>query len=255
MLRGVRYTSSLKDFDIEADTEATIAAHASEVEGVAAERVQAEWSYLLAGPQWVRAVDRSLRLGLVPPTLGIPLSLADARSWDAFEKAAVARGQAIDAPLTLRLAALVTAAVADGADAVEGALKERRWPAAIARRACRSASWARLIGRVTVGELAEWALSDHEAARDAALIARALDEGTGLEPSAAKLEDFARRACEERWVRGADLLSWGMQPGPSMGELLHRAARGQVERRWESAEEARSWARHRAERGGASRNA
>ena len=61
-----------------------------------------------------------------------------------------------------------------------------------------------------------------------------------------ELETYAARAAEAPWVRGSDLREWGMDEGLELGDLLQQVTRGQLERRWESAAPARSWARRQA---------
>jgi hypothetical protein len=205
-------------------------------------------------------------LGLAEPTLGASCNLRDARCWAAFEAAGGAAEVPADDLPAVRLAALLPPEAAQHPADAQRRLLQRRWPLAPVRRACRVGSWSRRVGVVDDGELAGWALEDREAAQQAASLARALrgvaaatdrqssdrhladqrleeggdpdGEGRAIDVLAA----YAQRAGEERWVRGADLRAWGMEPGPELGRLLEQTARGQLERRWYSAADARAWA-------------
>ncbi len=243
MLRGLRYTATLEGFEIENATEAEIVTGSGSLTDVAAERVQTEWRLLLAGPRWWGAVQRCIRLGLDEICLGFRLRVADGRAWSEFEDAVPDEVEWPDELATLRLAALCAARTADESESVRRALVERRWPAAAAACVSRVGGWARRVGEASAEELVDWALADANAAASAALVARGLAVDNSVEHAAERLETFVRRAREPRWVRGSDLRGWGMDPGPDLGRLLHRAACGQLTRRWGSAEESRAWAR------------
>lgn len=248
LLRAVRYAGTLEGFEIDPLTEAAIAKQATTIRDVAAERVHTEWSYLLAGRRWADAVELSVRLGLDHATLGARVNLEDALAWSAFEQTPGVVGLSAADFVTLRLSSLLVADTADGKSGVQRRLIERRWPAALARRACRIGAWARDLDGADRDDLIDWALEDHIDAGQAAMLARALsagDRSSARESSIAALEEFARRADEARWLKGADLRDWGMEPGPQLGELLHHVARGQLERRWDTAAAARTWARRR----------
>jgi tRNA nucleotidyltransferase/poly(A) polymerase len=136
------------------------------------------------------------------------------------------------------------------AEGLQTILTGRRWPKAVARRAARIAAWAAdLDGEPAADALVDRALADHTAAARAALLARARAEHRGgAAPKACEtLELLARRAAEERWVSGAELRGWGIPEGPELGALLDELARGQLQRRWRTADGAREWARRRAE--------
>ncbi len=253
MLRAIRYVATLEGFGVDPATEAAIAIHAGTIRDIAAERVQTEWALLLEAPSWVDAVELSLTLGLDLPTMGAPANLRDARAWSSFERAESVGDSAAYDVVVLRLAALLFADGSESPAEVQRRLGERRWPATLARRAARVGAWARMLPGAGTSDLVDWALEDEADAGHAALLAKALrtiDASVGDEASIDALDAFARRAGEPRWVRGADLRGWGVVPGPELGELLHRMARGQLERRWESAAAARDWAvRHLAGRG------
>jgi hypothetical protein len=111
-----------------------------------------------------------------------------------------------------------------------------------------AANWAHLAPRGDDQELAEWVLVDRSAAALAAelAVASARSQNSPVPPAVSSLRVLAQRAGEPRWVTGGDLRAWGMDEGPGLGAVLAEAARGQLLRRWESAEQAAAWARGRA---------
>jgi tRNA nucleotidyltransferase/poly(A) polymerase len=269
MLRAVRYVAVLEGFALDDATRAAIDKRAGTIMESAAERVQTEWASLLAAPGWLAGLRLASELGLVAPTLGIEVGLEGAEAWRSFEIAQHAGVPAAGPPpwtgapaerlpsetpaadeagpeaAHQRLAAMIAGTPGLTSAAAGEALVARRWPHRAVKRAVRVAEWARALQQD--GDTVAWALEDREAAGRAAALARALwdagDEVTSARIAA--LELHARRAAEQPWVRGGDLRSWGLEEGPRLGELLHEAARGQLERRWPSAADARAWARDR----------
>jgi tRNA nucleotidyltransferase/poly(A) polymerase len=245
MLRAVRYLASLDGFRIDELTLSAIRSRTAAIDDVAAERVQSEWAHLLHGAGWADAVRLAVELGLGERTLGFAADLCGVDAWAGF---ATASSSAVDAEdlVVLRLAALLAGAPAGPQERVGAMLVDRRWPRRLAHNAARVAAWARELADDP--ETVAWALEDRRAAGNAALLARAListPDDRGMARIVA-LETHARRAAEAPWVSGSDLREWGMGEGPELGDLLQRVARGQLERRWETAAEARAWARDRA---------
>lgn len=245
MLRAVRYLASLEGFGIDELTLAAIRSRAAAIDEVAAERVQYEWAHLLQGAGWVTAVRVAVDLGLFERTLGFAADLCGVDAWARREAAFSTRAGAEDL-VVLRLAALLGGAPADAQEQVRELLVERRWPRKLAHRATRVAAWAGHLADAP--ETAVWALEDRQSAGNAARLARALMDSCdspGME-RIVELETYAARAAEPPWVRGSDLREWGMGEGLELGDLLQQVTRGQLERRWESAAAARSWARRQA---------
>jgi tRNA nucleotidyltransferase/poly(A) polymerase len=245
MLRAVRYFAVLEGFHIESATLAAIVAGAADIEVAADERVQAEWARLLAAPRWAAATRLAFDVGLGERTLGFAVRLDAVDAWSRRERERGAR-LPVEELTMLRLAAIIAGTERATIDAAAPALVRRRWPRRLAQPAARIAAWA-----VGVGEASDtiaWALDDRDCAARAALLAQALvdPEDARLSARIEELALHAERAAEEPWVTGADLRSWGLEEGPRLGALLQEAARGQLERRWDSAAEARSWARRRA---------
>lgn len=245
MLRAVRYLGSLGGFRIDELTLAAIRSRAAAIDQVAAERVQSEWSHLLQGAGWAGAVRVAVDLGLGERTLGFAADLRGADAWAGLEAASSTAVEAEDL-VVLRLAALLVGAPARSPEQTRAMLVERRWPRKLAQRATRVAAWARHLADDP--ETAAWALEDRRSAGNAARLARSLidaPDSRGME-RIVELETYAARAAESPWVRGSDLRKWGMDEGLELGDLLQQVTRGQLERRWESAAAARSWARHQA---------
>ncbi len=240
-LRAIRYFSTLDGFEIGASTRTAVARHAAAIDGVAGERVQAEWEHLLAGSRWAEASRLAFDLGVGEWTLGGFADFETVVAWRDFE--ATVSGLTPDDHLRVRLAALLCGH-GGASSRLYQRLVERRWPAALARRATRIGRWARAAPDAEDGQLIGWAIEDRESASLAALLGRALaaDDERGI-AAAVRLETYAARAAETPWVRGTDLISWGMSEGPTLGAFLEQATRGQLERRWESRQAAQSWAR------------
>jgi len=248
LLRAARYVATLPGFATDEQTATAIRERAGSLEGVAAERIQTEWGHLLGGDGWAAGVRLAFRSGL-GSTVVTRQDLDPVEAWEAFEAATTERFADAEV-FVARLAALLCGDAAVNPDETHRRLVERRWPAALARAAARTASWASRLGAATSDGLASWATEDHEAARRAVRLAAAIARRANRAPSPAvgTLEDYSRRAVEPLWVKGADLVDWGMQEGPRLGAVLGEATRGQVQRRWDSAEGARSWARREAAR-------
>ena len=239
LLRGVRYLAVLDGFDIEAATGAAIEARRESMGGVSVERVQTEWRHLLAGPHWIAAVRTAAELGLVG-TLAQAPDLEAAAAWAAQESSGGGE------PIEGRLATLLLADVAADAEGTYARLVERRWAQALALRATRAAHWAGAISSAAADHFVDWVLEDRGAAVLAAQLARCVDAANGT-PALDQLELFAHRAAEDAWVTGFDLRSWGLIEGPELGAFLAELRRGQILRRWASADEARDEAREYAE--------
>ncbi|MEC8944694.1 MAG: hypothetical protein VX398_07485 [Acidobacteriota bacterium] len=240
-LRAIRYVSTLDGFKVEKSTETTISRYVKAIDEVSNERVQAEWGRLLGGPHWVSALRLAFDLGVGERTFGGVADLGTVSVWSDFE-ATVSDLMPQDCA-QLRLAALLCGLGATNSSMGEW-LIERRWPVALARRATLISSWAMAMPGADGTQMVGWAIENHEIASLAACLVRALsaeDEQNAV--AALQLETYAARAAETPWIRGMHLVSWGMAEGPMLGALLEQAARGQVERRWESCEEAHSWAR------------
>ena len=239
-LRAIRYVSTLDGFKIEKSTEATIGRYVKALAEVSNERVQAEWERLLGGPHWVSALRQAFDLGVGERTFGGVADLGTVSVWSGFE-ATVSDLMPQDCA-QLRLAALLCGLGAANSSMGER-LIEQRWPVALARRATLIGSWAMAAPGADDNQMVGWAIENHEIASLAACLVRALsaeDEQNAV--AALQLETYATRAAETPWIRGIHLVSWGMEEGPMLGALLEQAARGQVERRWESCKEAHSWA-------------
>ena len=240
-LRAIRYVSTLDGFKIEESTESTISRHAMAIDKVSNERVQTEWERLLGGPHWVSALRLAFDLGVGERTFGRLADLGTVSAWSGFE--ATVSGLMPQDYRQLRLAALLCG-FGDANFSMGERLIERRWPAALARRATLICSWAMAAPGADDNQMVGWAIEDHEIASLAACLVRALsadDEQNAV--ASLRLETYATRAAETPWIRGMDLISWGMKEGPVLGALLEQTARGQVKRRWESCKEAHSWAR------------
>ncbi len=240
-LRAIRYFSTLDDFEIDGSTRAAIARHAAAIDGVAGERVQAEWEQLLRGSRWAKATRLAFDLGVGERTLGGAAKLETVEAWSVFE-ARVADLTPED-HLRVRLAALLCG-MGGASSSMHQRLAERRWPAALAQRATRIGRWAMAVPDTDDDQLVGWAIEDRGSAALAALLGRALapDDDRSI-AAAVRLETYAARAAETPWVRGTDLIAWGMSEGPMLGACLEQATRGQLERRWESRQAAQSWAR------------
>jgi tRNA nucleotidyltransferase/poly(A) polymerase len=254
MLRAVRYLASLDGFHIDEPTLAAIRSRAAAIDEVAAERVQSEWSHLLEGAGWAEAVRVAVDLGLGERTLGFVADLCGVDAWAVLEAASSATVEAEDL-VVLRLAALLEDALERRQEQACAMLIERRWPRKLAHSATRVAAWARHLADGS--ETVAWALEDRRSAGNAARLARALvdtSDSRGME-RIVELETYAARAAEAPWVRGSDLREWGMEEGLGLGDLLLQVTRGQLERRWESAVAARSWARQQAGVAGSKGNA
>jgi tRNA nucleotidyltransferase/poly(A) polymerase len=246
MLRAARYQAELDGFALDPATRAAIAAAAASIDEAAAERVQGEWARLLAAPGWLQAAGSAFELGIGERTLPAIGGLGPAAAWAGFEAAHGGTGE--DA-VVMRLAAIL--AGTDGLDpeTARAALVERRWPQRTAQRAGRIAGWALALDGSA--DTVSWALDDPWCAARAALLGRALADPADAAAVASieLLASRAERAAEEPWVRGSDLRDWGLDEGPAVGRILREAARGQLERRWESAAAARAWARRRIDAG------
>ena len=116
------------------------------------------------------------------------------------------------------------------------------------RRAALAADWLQRVQDADERELTDWVMLDRVAAALAAALGEACarSENERVSSGVVSLRALAQRAGEDRWVSGRDLRGWGMDEGPELGAVLAEAARGQLQRRWESAEEAGDWARGRA---------
>ena len=245
LLRAVRYRAILDGFEIDEQTLEAIEARAASIDRVAAERVQTEWACLLAAGRWVEGARIAYDLGLGERTLVPAISVDVAAAFSQAEGASSGDGE--DAG---RLAALLTEAVAADPDGLPRQLIDRRWPASLARRSALAASWACALATASPDSVVGWALEDSAAASIAAPLADAIAAARGeAAPDANEnLRLYLRRAAEPPWVRGADLRGWGMEQGPELGAVLEQLARGQLERRWHPSEDARAWARERADR-------
>lgn len=244
LLRAVRYRAVLDGFEIDEKTRRAIVQRADSIGGLAAERVQTEWASLLSGSAWLQGVEIAYELGLGALTLTAEVSFDALRAWSEREPAS----QVDDDAVAGRLAALLTQAVATDPVGATDRLIERRWPASLARRASRAARWAGQLESAPTEVVVGWVLEDSAAAMIAAPLAEAIATargGTAAEASG-RVRLYVRRAAEPHWVRGADLIDWGMEPGPELGALLDQLARGQLERRWDSAADARDWAHEQA---------
>jgi len=242
-LRAIRYFSTLDDFEIDESTMTAIARHAAAIVGVAGERVQTEWQQLLGGRRWAEASRLAFDLGVGERTLGGPANFETVTAWSGFE--ATVSGLTPEDRLRVRLAALLCGLGGAGPSMHER-LVDRRWPSPLAQRAICIGRWATAVPDAEDDQLVGWAIDDRESASLAALLGRALaadDERTIA--AVVRLETYATRAAETPWVRGMDLISWGMSEGPMLGSFLEQATRGQLERRWESRRAAQSWARDR----------
>ena len=240
-LRAIRYFSTLDDFEIDGSTRTAIARHAAAIDGVARERVQTEWEQLLGGPRWAEASRLAFDLGVGERTLGGLANFDTVAAWSGFE--ATVSGLTPEDHLRVRLAALLCGLC--GASSSKR-LAERRWPAALVQRATRIGRWATAVPDAEDDQLVGWAIEDRESASLTALLVRALAaDDEQITAAAVRLETYATRAAETPWVRGMDLISWGMSEGPMLGAFLEQATRGQLERRWESRRAAQSWARAR----------
>lgn len=238
VLRGVRYAASLPGFRLLGPTRETLRAVAPSLLEVAAERKVAEWAEILQLVGWVEGLTLALELGALDHGLAPASELRAVRAWAAGEGTGSADARA-------RLAALFFDLSAGGdAETLASRMRAARWPRSLVRHAARVARWA---GNPDVSEKtsARRALEDSAAAADAAELCLRLDREV---KAARRLGRHARRACEERWIRGADLVGMGLSPGPRVGELLEELALGQMLRRWSGADEARAWARDRVER-------
>ncbi len=242
-LRAIRYFSTLDDFEIDGSTRTAIARHAAAIDGVAGERVQSEWEQLLGGSRWAEAARLAFDLGVGERTLGGLAKFETVAAWSGFE--ATVSSLTPEDHLRVRLAALLCG-LGGASSSMQERLADRRWPAALAQRATRIGCWASAVPDAEDDQLIGWAIEDRESASLATLLVRALaaDDERSI-AAAVRLETYATRAAETPWVRGMDLISWGMSEGPTLGAFLEQATRGQLERRWESRRAAQSWARAR----------
>jgi tRNA nucleotidyltransferase/poly(A) polymerase len=249
LLRAVRYVAALPDFDLDPASAESMMVRADRIAEVAPERVQTEWTYLLTGERWVAGTAMARRFGLAERSFAVVPDLAMARAWSQHgDEAALSAGHDLE-PLVARLAAVLCTDVrARGAEAVLAVLLAERWPARLARRAVHAAMWTHLAPGSDERELAEWVLEDRGAAALAAELAaaHARSQSSPVPAAVSNLRVLAERACEPRWVTGRDLRTWGMDEGPGLGAVLAETARGQLLRRWDSAERASAWARERA---------
>lgn len=247
LLRAARYVATLPGFAVEEATDAAIAERAGLIGEVAAERVQTEWKLLLGGDAWAEGVRLAASQGLTP-TVVSSVDSGAVEAWRSFEAVPAADGT--DDLAVVRLAVLIGSDASARPSETVDELVDRRWPVTLARSAVRTAEWAARVDDAEVADLVEWAVADRRAARRAGRLAAAFaaHEGRAAPSNSALLDDFARRAAEAPWVNGDDLMSWGMKEGPELGELLGRVSRGQIERRWDSPEPARSWAREQVAR-------
>lgn len=242
-MRAVRYATGLDGFALESETRVATREHARALASVAAERVHAEWMLILQQHRWLEGVRLASTLGLAAVTIGPLSSTRACEAWEANERLA---GEPLPS-LPGRVAALVCDLAAESSvQAVARRLEAGRWPPRLVRPAELAAGWSRQAmkpGADSVG----WALENPDAATIAGRLAEwlARAQGRAVPESATQARLFARRAREPRWVRGQDLVGWGMAPGPEVGKLLEEAARGQLTRRWDDREEACRWAHQR----------
>jgi tRNA nucleotidyltransferase/poly(A) polymerase len=248
LLRAVRYVAVLPEFDLDSATATAVAERAASIDRSAAERVQSEWKFLLEGEGWLAGIEMARSLDLASRSFISLDDLSVAYAWsEQGDESALTR---VEGPglLAARLAAVVAGKVrARGLDQVSESLLARRWPLRLIRQATQAADWSQRAHDAGDNNLADWVLSDRVAAALAALLAAACARSRNepVSSGVVSLQALARRAGENRWVRGRDLRAWGMDEGPELGAVLAEAARGQVLRRWDGSEEASDWARSR----------
>lgn len=240
VLRAVRYASAL-DFTVGEATGEALRLQAPRLGEMAPERISSEWASILHHDNWVQGVLLATEVGATRATLGELPAHRAIDAWAASERGGEQGGE----PFPGRLGALVLdlARAAPLADVAQ-TLHRGRWPERRVRRAVATAGWARevtAIGADPVG----WALSSAPAAADAGRLAEWIARLEGKAPPrhATRLRTYAARAGEAPWVRGADLLTFGMRPGEAVGEVLETLRRGQLQRRWDGQETAIEWAR------------
>lgn len=242
-LRAIRYVSTLDDFKIDKSTQTAITLYATAIDTVANERVQTEWEQLLGGPRWAEALRLAFDLGVGERTLGGLADLEIVNAWSGFET--TVSGLTPEDHLRVRLATLLCG-LGGTSSSIQERLTDWRWPSALVRQASLIGRWAMTVLEVENDQMVGWVIEDRETASLAALLVRALSVDDERNIAAAlRLETYATRARETPWVRGMDLISWGMEEGPALGSLLEQTTRGQLERRWESCKAAHSWARAR----------
>lgn len=238
LMRAVRYATVLEDFELEARTLGRVVELSPLLESVAVERIRYEWQRILEAEAWVEGLGLAAATGLTGQCFGSTPSPAVVEAWARHEE---------EADPVVRLAALLVDLAADaGLDAVERRLMRLRWPKRPARSALRIARWT-LDLPTDDPVAAALALEDPDAAGRAGALASAIDSD---DRAAVRLRDLAARAREPRWVQGADLRRWGMDPGQALGEALQEAWVGQLLARWDDRDACRAWARRRASAGG-----
>lgn len=244
-LRALRAARFLATHGLAPDEAALDAARAAAagLARVAAERIAGELSRILGSPRAAPALAWAGKAGLLPPTLGLPLSPARARS---LARALAALDDAGTRRLPearrrrLRLAALALALGLSGREAAAW-LSRRRLPRREADDAAKLASLVEAAASIRPGDRRRawgWAIEAGPLARDAAHLAAR----RGKTRLAARLARLARRKPRRVDVGGEDVLRWlGIPAGPRVGVLLRElavaAACGEVRTR----REARDW--------------
>jgi len=249
LLRAVRYVAALPDFDLDPATAEAVAARAALIDEAAAERLQTEWKHLLEGECWLRGIEMARRFDLARRSFTAVDDLTTAYAWSEHEDESALSEVEGRVSLVARLAAVLAGDVRTrGLEPVCETLLARRWPTRLVRRAAQAADWLQRVQDADESELTDWVMLDRVAAALAAALGEACarSENERMSSGVVSLRALAQRAGEDRWVSGRDLRGWGMDEGPELGAVLAEAARGQLQRRWESAEEAGDWARGRA---------
>ena len=239
MLRAVRFATTF-DFEIEATTLAAIQQMAAEVTVVSAERIGAEFERVLIHPRRGVGLQLFQQSGLLRHLLPELADVAESKSsqWQAIR-------QALDRLITENLSTALAALLQSECDS--------RQVAAV----CRRFRWS---NKQT--ELAVWLVNNLPTLRDAAslswpqlqrvLVHDEADELIRLGKAVFGAEHVGVRHCAKQLslpedqlnppliLTGDDLVSRGLEPGPSFAALLTAVRDAQLEGRVTNAEEA--WA-------------
>jgi len=222
MLRAARFAARFA-LEIEPQTANAIRAHASELAGVSRERIGIEIRKIVEHPRRVHGAELVESLGLDAAVFAEPHTTGPLARLSAIE-----HGRPVGALLAAWLR-----------DRDERGGGTGRWTEALMLSNRESSDLETTLG------LARWM---HDGFQGAAIADRRLTLASPLTPSALDIVgvDAAARAqairawmspyaaapgglAPARWVNGGDLIAAGLRPGPSMGAILDRVYRAQLE--------------------------
>jgi len=222
MLRAARFAARFA-LEIEPQTANAIRAHASELAGVSRERIGIEIRKIVEHPRRVHGAELVESLGLDAAVFAEPHTTGPLARLSAIE-----HGRPVGALLAAWLR-----------DRDERGGGTGRWTEALMLSNRESSDLETTLG------LARWM---HDGFQGAAIADRRLTLASPLTPSALDIVgvEAAARAqairawmspyaaapgglAPARWVNGGDLIAAGLRPGPSMGAILDRVYRAQLE--------------------------